>query len=267
MKTNHKLSILQLALTAAFGAVLAVHRNSQPSGFAMFLVGLIAAVILFFAGAAVQRMRDKLQLKPAEPDKLGFAMLVLSGFVFLIAAVLFMLQSDVSTGIRIVTAVFCAFCGVSTLLRLSLRDRGKNAAVYSLVPIFFISFYLLMFYRSNGDNPYLHQFGYEVAVLLLTLLGIYAATAGRFEKARPLFRSISCSVALCVLAQEMFSLLLMTRTIFTIPGFALGTAVMLVAYGLLLCYGMFFPTVQEVFAEEEADEEDESECESETEAE
>ena len=265
MKTNHKLSFLQLALIAACGVVLAVHRSGQPAGFSMFLVGAAAALVLGFAALGVLRIRKKLQLKPAEPDKLGFAMLAASGLIFLIAAALFLMQGDASSLMRMITALFCACCGASALMRLSLRDSGKNAAVFSLVPIFFVSFYLLMFYRSNGDNPYLHRFGYEVAVLLSTLLGLYAATAGRFEKARPLFRTVSCSVALCLLAQEMISLLLMTRAIFAIPGFSLGSAVMMAACGFLLCYGLFYPTVQDVLIEDataaEAAEDDISETE------
>lgn len=259
MKTNHKLSFLQLALIAACGVVLAVHRCGQPAGLSMVLVGAAATVVLVLSAQAVLRMREKLQLKPAEPDKLGFAMLAASGMVFLLAAALFLMQGDASSLLRIITALFCGCCGAAAFLRLSLRDSGKNAAVFSLVPIFFVSFYLLMFYRSNGDNPYLHQFGYEVAVLLLTLLALYATVAGRFEKARPLFRTATCSIALCLLAQEMFSLLLMTRTIFAIPGFSLGTAVMLAACGLLLCYGLFIPPVHEVFADDPVDEAEQEE--------
>lgn len=256
MKTNHKLSFLQLALIAACGVVLAVHRSGQPAGISLLLVGVAAVVVLIFAALGVLRMREKLLLKPAEPDKLGFAMLAGAGLLFLLAAVIFLLKGDVSSTLRIITAFFCACCSAATLMRLSLRDSGKTAAVFTLVPIFFISFYLLMFYRSNGDNPYLHQFGYEVAVLLLTLMGLYAAAAGRFEKARPVFRTVSCSIALCFLAQEMISLLLMTHMIFMIPGFSLGTAVMMAACGLLLCYGLFYPSVQEVFPETSVDQEE-----------
>lgn len=262
MKTTHKISVMQLLLTVLCGGVLAFHRSSQAStGTAMFLVGTAAVAVLTLCGIGVENLRKKLQLKLAEPDKLGFAMLVLAGFLFLLAAVFFLMQGDASTMLRIITAVFCAFCGITTLLRLSLRDSGKTAAVYSLIPIFFLSFFLLMFYRSNGDNPHLRQFGYEVAVILLVLLGIYAAVAGRFEKARPQFRSICCSIAICFVVQELVSLVLMP--LLTIPGFSVAAAVMLLAYGQLLCYGLCFPPTQEVFAEEDPGDEESDEEESE----
>ena len=261
MKTNHKISIIQTALTALCGIVLAVHRSSQTTtGSAMVLVGAAAVVVLALGGFGVERLRNKLQLKPAEPDKLGFAMLTLSGFLFLLAAVFFFLQSGRAL-LGIITAAFCAFCGITTILRLSLRDSGKTAAVYSLVPIFFLSFFLLMFYRSNGDNPYLHQFGYEVAVILFVLLGIYASIAGRFEKSRPLFRSICCSIGLCFIVQELVSLLLMPATLLSIPDFSFAAVVMLLACSQLLCYGLFYSPVREVFpqSDEEIPEDSEEE--------
>lgn len=259
MKTNHKISMIQTALSALCGIVLAVHRSSQAAtGTAMFLVGTTAVIVLLLGGIGVERLRKKLLLKPAEPDKLGFAMVTLAGFLFLIAAIFFFLQSRHSM-LWIITAVFCGLCGITTILRLSLRDSGKTAAVYSLVPIFFLSFFLLMFYRSNGDNPYLHQFGYEIAVMLIVLLGIYASVAGRFEKSRPLFRSICCSVGICFVVQELVSLLLMPATLLSIPDFSIAAVVMLLACSQLLCYGLFFPPVREVFPEPTETDEENSE--------
>ena len=153
MKTNHKISAMQAALSVLCGVVLAVHRSGQTAtGAAMVLVGAAALIVLALCGLRVHHLRKKLLLKSAEPDKLGFAMLTLSGFLSILAAVFFFLRNTASL-LGIITALFCCFCGITTILRLSLRDSGKTAAVYSLVPIFFLSFFLLMFYRSNGDNP------------------------------------------------------------------------------------------------------------------
>jgi len=249
MKTNHKISMIQGALSFLCGIVLAVHRYSQSStGVAMCLVGIVAVLVLTFCSFSVESLRKKLQLKPAEPDKLGFAMLAFSGFLFIIAGVLFFLQNKTSF-LWMIAAAFSIFCGATTILRLSLRDTGKMAAVYSLIPLFFLSFFLLMFYRSNGDNPYLHQFGYEVAVMLIVLLGLYTTVSGRFEKSRPCLRSATCSIGLSFVAQELFSFLLMPHILLSIPDFSVAALVMLLACGFLLCYGMFYPTVRDVFPE------------------
>ncbi|MBR6574674.1 MAG: hypothetical protein IKK61_06755 [Clostridia bacterium] len=250
MKTNHKISALQILLAGLCGLVLAIHRQKSTSGTEMFLVALAAAVVLVLAALGTEKTRKKLQLKAAEPDKISFALIAAAGFLFLLSAVCFLLQQDLSMSLRMITAAFCAFSGVAALLRLPLRDSGKTAAVYSLIPIFALSFYLLLFYRSNGDNPYLSTFGYEMAVLLVTLLSLYAAVAGRFEKPHPRFRVAMCSIGLCLLVQEGCSALLMPQQIFNIPGFSLATIVLLMASGLLLCYGIAYPSMQEIFEEE-----------------
>ena len=259
MKTNHKITVMQILLAVLCGLVLAVHRRGADAGMGMFLVGLAAAAVLLFAAFGTENLRKKLQLKPAEPDKLCFAMLAAAGFLFLLCAVLFLLVQEQSFPLRVITAVFFAFSGVTALLRLPLRDSGKTAAVYSLIPVFALSFYLLTFYRSNGDNPYLSSFGYEMAVLLTVLLGVYASVAGRFEKPHPVRRVAMCSVALCLTVQEGCAALLMTDQIFTTPGVSLGTMVMLMACGLLLCCGMGYPSVREVFEETPKDDQPEEE--------
>lgn len=259
MKTNHKLSIMQLALTGLCGVVLAVHRHlAAPTGAALFLVALAAAVVVTLGAVGVERTRRKMQLKPARMDKGGFALLTGAGFLFLLAAGFTFPQHDLGTLLKMVSALFAAACGAVTLLRLRLRDRGEMAAVYTLVPVFYLSFYLLIFYRSNGNNPLLSRFGYEVAVLLVVLMGVYASVAGRFEKIRPWFRPVCCSLGILLAVQELCYLLLAPSQVLTIPGFSPATAATLAASILLLCCGVCYPPVRDVFpiVEEEKAEDD-----------
>ena len=159
MKTNHKLSIMKLVLVVLCGLVLAGHRFlAAATGTGLFLVALAAALVVALCALGVEGLRCKLQLKPAEMDKAGFAMLAGAGFLFLLSAGFTFLQHDLSMPLKLVSVVFSAACGALALVRLPLRDSGQTAAVYSLVPIFYLSFYLLVFYRSNGDNPNLFQF-------------------------------------------------------------------------------------------------------------
>ena len=260
MKTNHKLSIMHLVLIVLCGMVLAGHRYlAAPTGNELFLVALTAVMVVVLCSLGVEGLRRKLQLKPAVMDKAGFAMLAGAGFLFLLSAGFTFLQHDLNTPIKLVSTLFAAACGVVTLMRLPLRDSGETAAVYALVPLFYLSFYLLLFYRSNGSNPNLFQYGYETAVILSVLLGIYAAVAGRFEKARPRFRAACCGLGLLMIVQELVFLVLAPGQVLPIPGFSPATAVMLAAFALLLCVGLCYPPVREVFpiVEEDDPEEDE----------
>ena len=258
MKTNHKISIMQLVLIVLCGLVLAGHRYlSASTGKELFLVALAAALVVTLCAVGVENLRRKLQLKPAVMDKAGFALLAGAGFLFLLSAGFTFLQHDLGMMLKLISALFAAACGALTLMRLPLRDSGETAAAYALVPVFYLSFYLLIFYRSNGDNPNLFRFGYEIAVILIMLLGIYAAVAGRFEKAHPRFRTVCCALGILFIVQELCYLLLAPGQVLTIPGFSPATAAMLAAFALLLCCGLCYPPVREVFPiVEDAEEED-----------
>ena len=262
MKTNHKISIMQLVLIVLCGLVLAGHRYLAAStGAELFWVALAASLVVALCAVGVENVRCKLQLKPAVMDKAGFALLAGSGFLFLLSAGFTFLQHDLGMMLKLISALFAAACGALTLMRLTLRDSGETAAAYSLVPVFYLSFYLLIFYRSNGDNPNLFRFGYEIAVILVVLLGVYAAVAGRFEKARPRFRTVCCALGILFIVQELCYLLLAPGQVLTVPGFSPATAAMLVAFALLLCCGLCYPPVREVFpiVEDEEDEDTPSE--------
>lgn len=261
MKTNHKLSIGYAALTVLCGAVLAIHRyRCSPSGAAMALVGLCGALVVLFCGLGTEGLRRRLSLKPAVMDKGGFALLAAAGFLFFLAAGFTLLEQSVGTALRLVSAAFLAACGTLTLLRLPLRDQGETAAAYSLLPVFNLAFYLLVLYRANGDNPYLAQFGYEIAVVIATLVGSYFAISGRFEQSRSILRTASCGLGLMLLTQQLLYTMLAPATVFSLEGFTPATAVMLAAHGLLLLCGLFYPPVREVFPlseeAESADDED-----------
>ena len=92
MKTNHKISALQILLAGLCGVVLAIHRQKAASGAEMFLVALAAALVLIGTSLATEKARKKLQLKPAAPDKIAFSLLAAAGFLFLLSALLFLLQ-------------------------------------------------------------------------------------------------------------------------------------------------------------------------------
>ncbi len=248
MKTNHKLSVLHALLSCGCGLVLALHRGlTAADGLELAIVAMAAMLVLTLCGLGVHQTRSKLQLKPAVADKGAYVFVAAAGFLFLASAVLSLLNQDSGTALHLIDAAFAAVCGVLTLLRLIARDQGEQSAVLSLVPTFYLSFFLLMFYRSNGDNPSLLDFGYEVAVLLILLVAIYSSVADRFQEARPRFRVIFSSFGLMFAVQELVYLLMTPGMRMDLPGFSPAVLTMLPAYGLLLCLGIFYPPARVVF--------------------
>ncbi len=253
MKTNHKLSILHTVLNVLCGAVLALHRGMTAAGWqALLTVGLGAALVTGLAGLGVTKVRASLRLKPAQTDKGCYAMLAAGGLLFLAAAVLALPESN-GHFLSLITVLFMAACGVALLVRLAQRDQGELAAVCSLAPIFFLCFYLLMFYRENGDNPYLFRFGYEIAVIILSLVGLYFAVAGKFQEEKPALRAAVCGISLTFVMQELIFVVIAPQQRALLAGFTLSTAVMLLACGVLLCCGLFYPPVRAVFPPPEPD--------------
>jgi len=251
MKTNHKLSALQILLAALCGVVLAVFRaRTGGAGRSFLLVCCAAAVVLLLAARRLYTLRNALSLKPLETDKFAFALLTLSGLLFIGAGALFFLLRGTTATSSILLCAFSVFSGLVTLARLSLRDRGQVAAVYSLVPVFFLNLYVLLLYRSNGGNPYLSVFGCELAVVMLALLGLYAAAAGRFEKARPRLLGFLCSLSGCLITQELLYLALDLEQLHRIAGFSAASALLLCACGVLMCHALIYPPVREVFPAE-----------------
>lgn len=251
MKTNHKLSALQILLAALCGVVLAVFRaHSGGADRAFLLVCCAAAVILLLASRRLHALRTALSLKPLEADRFAFALLALSGLLFIGAGALFFLLRGAAAKSAILLCVFSVFSGLVTLARLSVRDKGQAAAVYALVPVFFLSLYVLLLYRSNGGNPYLSVFGCELAVVMLALLGVYAAAAGRFENARPRFLGFVCSLSGCLITQELFYLVLDIEQLHRVAGFSAASALLLCACGVLMCHALIYPPVREVFPAE-----------------
>ncbi len=248
MKTNHKLSLLQALLLVGCALVLALHRHlADPSGAELLLVALAAAAVCALCAAGVEKTRCKLQLKPAALDKGAFALIAGAGFLFLISAALTLLKHGIYEVLPLVLMVFSAASGVVTLMRLPVRDEGETAAVFSLVPLFYLSFFLLTFYRGNGDNPHLLQFGYEIAVILLLMVSFYSSVAGRFEAPKPYFRVIFSSLGLLFVLQQLIYTALSPRVLVVVSGFTPATLAMLAAFALLLALGLFYPPTRDVF--------------------
>lgn len=241
MKKIPPLSFAYWILTVLCGIVVALFRMKSGVSSGLLIVGAAAALVLCAAAFLTQRFFQKHSIPQAEPNRLTFAMIACAGFLFLGAALLFFVKGSGSSLLRAVMAVFSAITGVASLMRLSQRDKTELAAGYSLIPVFWVGFYLLMLYRGNGDNPYLAQFGCEIAVFLLVLIGIYASVAGWFLKPRPSLRRVGMSWGLAACVQELVFFALRPADILSVRSMSLGTIVLLAACGCLLSAALLAP--------------------------
>lgn len=234
MSSIKKQQLLRAVSALALGMALALVRTQERLSSLLLPAAAVCALALVLM-VLLQESRSRGEAQALPPDRLCFGLLTLSGFLFLIGAVCFVLdQAGPLT--RAVLTLFSLLCGVCTLLRLPARDQGQRSAVCSLPPVFLMACYLLILYRANGDNPYLETYGTEIAVVLLALLGVYFCTAPRFETHRPRLYGCALTLALTAILQELIFALLHWAQVMDILRFSPGALALLAACGgLILC--------------------------------
>lgn len=245
MQTIKKCRLIPAVLSLLFGVILTIVRATASTS--VLLVTAILLLLVLVAVSVLLAGKDD-PAAGVQPGKPTFALLALSGFLFLIAGVCFWMDEAAfevrgisSALLRGVMAAFALLCGICTLLRLSARDQGRKSAAYALPPIFCMAIGLLIFYRGNGDNPYLESFGPEILTMILTLLGVYFAAKPRFEARKVWLYSSLLSLALTAIVQELLYAPLHWTQVHSILCFSLATPILLASCGLLMFNALLFP--------------------------
>lgn len=240
MKPGQKISFLQLLLAVLCGIVMAVHRRLDPSGANQGVVAIAASALLTVWSGFAYRLREKNGWTACQPDKLCFGLLAGAGMLYLVSAPGFLMYRQLSSVLRAVCGTLAGLCGLATLARLSSRDKSASAGIYSVIPVFLHSLFLLLLYRGNADNPHMSQFGYETAVFAMALLGVYGACGGRFENKHRVVHQVLCSVGLAFVTQELMTLLLQREVITRVAGMGWGALLLLPACWLLMACGLLY---------------------------
>lgn len=262
MEMHKRISALELTLSLAVGAFLAVYRHlwAGEKGLGRAVVGLAAALLLTVFALYAEKARARVSA-PAPAGRGCMTLLAASGFVLLLSAALFWMEGKGAfTLLTLLRAVFPAACGAAALVRLKHGDRDRLSAMLCLFPVFYLCFFLLLFYRANGDGPDVSVYGFETAAVIAALLGVYAHAAVRFDKPRPGLRAAAFSIGTAAAAMELVLLVLDRTMLLGISGYGWGTAAMLLGMGLqlcaaLICPGEKLPAAEPDKAEDEAGEE------------
>ena len=172
----------------------------------------------------------------------SFAITACGGLLLIAAGFLFFLQRNGNALLRVVEALLCALAGIGAILRIREKDNTERAAVYATIPIFMLAFFLLLFYRSNGDNPHLEHFGYEIAVLVSSLTGVYFSVSGRFGRSVAGIRDGIASFGAMMILQEWIFFLLRGKALLAqVRGLSVAALVMLLGCAALLFQAIFCP--------------------------
>ncbi len=242
MNTTKKLSLLQILLSVLCAAVLAVYRTGlQATGKGFLLLAMISLVLCIGFSIGINGFRKKNRLRPAEPDKAAYSLIACGGFLLMAAGLLFFFQTSGSMLLRVVGAVLSFVAGLAAVMRLKEKDATEKAAVLSTVPIFMLGFFLLMFYRSNGDNPHLETFGYEIAVFSLAIVGVYFSVSPRFNDKAIWLRLGATAFGLTMAVHEWIYFALRPQEVLSARGITIGALLMLLGCLVLMAEALYCP--------------------------
>ena len=259
MTLNKRLSALELLLSAVVGGGLAAYRHfwAGDNGAVWACVAGGAALALALGIILIENARGSRGWDYGTPGKGYFTLLAASGFILVLSAGLFYLEGDgVLSLLTVLRAVFPAACGVAALVRLKQGDRDRLSALLGLFPVFYLCFFLLLFYRANGYVPVVRTYGFEMAAITVILIGMYMLSSQRFEKPRHRLRAPILAVGAAAMLMEMTLLLLDRSLLLGVNGFSWGAAAVLLAFGLQLIAGLFWPGEQLPAPPPEKDEDD-----------
>ena len=92
----------------------------------------------------------------------------------------------------LIWAIAAFFAGLCLLLMALLGPRGRNVAVISTVPAFFLCVWLIVLHIDHASDPVLLNYVYRLFALAFLLLSLYYIAGFAFRQAK--VRRLTCSV-------------------------------------------------------------------------
>ncbi len=158
--------------------------NGMSGTLTPFFIAAGGCAVVFLLMALWGR-RTGLQFGLRRADTAGKTVRVCAAMLLFVAAALTLLQSGQITLIVILKGVFLAACGVSAIAFVK-ADSLMSKGMCSLFPLFFVSIYLLGFYRDSARNPLTGTYAFEILSIIALMLALYLSSAVWFDKKRPI---------------------------------------------------------------------------------
>ncbi len=190
--------VLCAACPALMGAGLGLYRNSvvsqctdpasgllqtgsAPHFTAFFIAACVCALICFALAFSARRLPLCCGIKPVGTGvKIAR---VLTAFLFFGAGAVLFLSAPAPTPLLILKAVFLCACGAASIAVVR-AGSVSSKGLCSLFPLFFMSIYLLSFYRDCARNPLIFTFAFEILTVVCVLLSLYLTCCPWFGKRR-----------------------------------------------------------------------------------
>lgn len=141
----------------------------------------VAAIIVFAVMSALTggRLKEGLRTLPGDKSASAKVMVIASAFM-LFGAAMFDLSFN-GEGLplsRIILVIFAIFSAASILVRIA--KPGKGYSLFSLVPIFWCCYWLIIIYRERSVDPVVTDYAYELFAVVASALFFYGAAGYDF---------------------------------------------------------------------------------------
>jgi uncharacterized membrane protein HdeD (DUF308 family) len=179
-------------LKTVFDAATGLARRGEPVTVALILLSLfVGAVFIVFGLFTMKKYNEKNNCSAiAPPDGSMLAVYIIIAFIMLIAAVMYLFESEHLYGKLLTTAFgfFALLTGASYILVPLAAKRGEGGewtCVFSVIPALFFSFWLVASYRESAADPVLLNYCYECLALGALALSSYFYAGFAYSKAAP----------------------------------------------------------------------------------
>lgn len=167
------------------------------------IAAVIAAALVYSLVCGKKQVKNP-ELARSMPCK---AMTAVASLLFIAAggAAFFSLAQQGSSVMTLIQAVLALACGGAVFARFQADPKGETAGVLALIPVFYVAFVLLSFYRANNANPLIYSFATELFTYVAVMFALYAAAAVYFGKSRPGLQLFCCLAGIFLLVTVLCS--------------------------------------------------------------
>ena len=228
MTKSQKLLIVSLTFSVACGAFCALVRAGRvfespfPSFYFILIATMaLAAVAAYFVaaqskadgriGVAVYESEDASRISSdSHTLPVTFFMLLGAGLIAISCLRAFVTRTDTIDAINALLLFACAF---TLALRALNKENSEKTAAFSLVPIYYLCLYLLMFYRDNAKGANVDAYGPQTLTISVLIFAAYFNCAVKFESRPPLLRYLSGLMAALVFTCELVGYFVLPSTL------------------------------------------------------
>lgn len=147
-----------------------------------FIVAALCALLCFALAFSARRVSLVWGLRPM--DNGAKTARVLTAFLLFAAAALQLLTAEGFAILGLLKSIFLVACGGACIAFIRAQNF-QSKGMCALFPLFFMSIYLLSFYRDSARNPLIYTFAFEILTVIALLLALYLSCSPWFGKKRP----------------------------------------------------------------------------------